>query len=138
MISIEEFILAIKYRITGGSEYTWSCYGPNARWLDSEHSRYHASIVFNTVNQTVYEATLNDYNSDLAYRILNPNYSDAMIAESTEMGIDHAVSHDHIKYIELTVHEFLNKLRTLVSVKSPEVTLGDYITKIQESDKKQS
>jgi hypothetical protein len=138
MISIEEFMIAIKYKITGGSEHCWRCYGPNARWLDSEHEYYQASIVFDSVNQTVYEATLFDYRGDLAYIVINPNYKNAMIAESESRGVDHTIAYDNIKRIELTSYEFLKKLETLVSINSPEITLGDYISKIKENDKKLS
>jgi hypothetical protein len=138
MISIQEFMIAIKYKITGGSEHGWKCYGPNARWLDSEHESYHASIVFDSVNQTVYEATLSDYRGDLAYIVVNPNYKNAMIAESESRGVDHTIAYDSIKWIELSDHEFLQKLKTLISITYPEVTLGDYISKIKENDKKLS
>ena len=35
MITLKEWMELVDYRITEGSDYCWSCYGPDAYSLDS-------------------------------------------------------------------------------------------------------
>ena len=49
MITLKDYLEAIDYRITGGSEYQWKCFGPNARYLDCDSPElnvYNVSCVF--------------------------------------------------------------------------------------------
>jgi hypothetical protein len=53
MITMKEWMELVDYKITEGSDYTWSCYGPNAYTLDSWNGvhgagGYSFSIVFST------------------------------------------------------------------------------------------
>lgn len=119
MITIKDFLQATSHRITGGSEYQWSCFGPNARYLDSEFpDRYSASIVFDSQTQLVYEATVCDYSADRAYRWLNPDF---------KLEFDHEVLNrsvcdqawDNVGYTDLeTTEDFLAKAQAIVNGKS--------------------
>ena len=40
MTTVEDFVKAVDYKITGGSEYQWDCFGDNARYLDCCDSEY--------------------------------------------------------------------------------------------------
>lgn len=56
MITLKEFMELVDYRITEGSDYMWSCYGPNAHRLDSwngDHDGHSVSIIFDTQSQNV-------------------------------------------------------------------------------------
>lgn len=110
---------ALGSRIVGGSDYGWSCYGPNARYLDFESDFAHASVVFNTTNQTIYEATLDakedgDDNLPGPYRWLNPETKDTFLAESRARGIDVSTAWDNTNWIDLEVAEdWLEKAKAI-------------------------
>ena len=79
MITIKEWMELTDYKITEGSDYGWSCYGPNAYTLDSwngVHGKggYSFSIIFSTKSQKVYEVSMCDYTNDRAYRMINPKF----------------------------------------------------------------
>lgn len=115
MITIKDFLNTVGYRITGGSEYQWECFGPDARYLDSEFpNRYSASIVFDTQTQVVYEATVCDYEANRAYRWLNPDFKSEFENEVLIRGSQDQ-AWDTVGYTDLEVPEdWLAKARAIV------------------------
>jgi hypothetical protein len=115
MITIENFLNTVGHRISGGSEYQWQCFGPDARYLDSEFpDRYSASIVFDTQTQVVYEATVCDYSANRAYRWLNPDFKSEFENEVLIRGSQDQ-AWDNVGYIDLDVTEdWLTKARAIV------------------------
>ena len=96
--------LALTHRITGGSTYHWQCYGPNARYLDYESDYAHASVLFDSKTQVVYEASVNAKDEKLTpYRWLNPEYKDAYYAESADKKIDPNNAWDDTDWCDLEV-----------------------------------
>lgn len=87
-MQLQDIITAAQFKISEGAEYQWACYGKNARFLDfqSDFEDVSASCIFDSQNQTVYEASL--YIGEKAYRWLNPYFSKAMYSESFERDID--------------------------------------------------
>ena len=54
MITLKEWMEIVNYRITEGSDFTWSCYGDNAYCLDSWDGDQNGSsftIIFDTKTQ---------------------------------------------------------------------------------------
>jgi hypothetical protein len=102
------------HRITGGSEYQWNCY-PDGRYLDYESDFAHVSILYSTVNQTVYQAEVSvkreAWDEDKKpYRWLNPDYKDALYKESEKRQVDTDIAWDDVKWIDLEMAEdFLEK-----------------------------
>jgi hypothetical protein len=116
MITIEQFMQAIKYRITEGTEYCWDCYGSNARYITSDDEHYSASIIFDSLDHTVYEATICDYVNDRAYRLLNPETSKQMSEESKQRLIDHCVAWDSVNYVDLeSIEDWMEKISAVIN-----------------------
>lgn len=114
MITIEDFIKAIEYRITGGSEYLWNCYGDQARYLDSDHEKYSASIIFD--EHTVYEATVWDYDRDRVYRLIDPDFKEQMFQEAGKRNVDPMIAYDSVRYIDLESDtDWLEKVTAIVN-----------------------
>lgn len=126
MITVKSFTEAIDFKITGGSTYGWNCFGPDARWLDSEEpGRYSASIVFGGAEHTVYVAEVSDTINNRSYRWINPDYAEALKQEAIDRGIDNSVAWDDVQHTDLEVAEdFLSKCEAIVAGKT------DYDTRI--------
>lgn len=115
MVTIENFSQAVQYKFTGGSSYGWACFGPDARWLDSEDEKYNASIVFGGPDHLVFVAEVCDYTNRRAYRWIHPDYKEEHDDEAAERGVDRLEAWDSVKYTELDVAEdFLEKCRAIV------------------------
>jgi predicted HicB family RNase H-like nuclease len=115
MITVQKFIETIDFKITGGSSYQWRCFGPNARWLDSEYdNEYSASIVFDSLTQTVYTAEVCDFVNNRAYRWSNPEYATAYTDEATSRNVKENQAWDDINYYELDVpNDWLEKCKAI-------------------------
>lgn len=129
MITMRDFNEVVGHRITEGSAYGWSCYGPNAYTLDywnGEHDTgFSVSIVFDTKTQEVYEASSCDYKHNRAYRRINPAYIELHNEEGEDRGVSINQAWDDVNYVDLeTDEDFLEKVRAIVAGE-------DYDTRIQ-------
>lgn len=115
MITMKEWMELVDYRITEGSEYGWSCYGPNAYTLDSWNGvhgtgGYSFSIVFSTKTQKVYEVSVCDYTNDRAYRMINPKNQEKHRKESEIRNVNLNEAWDDVDYVDLDVlDDFIQK-----------------------------
>lgn len=119
MITIKDFLEAVNYKITDGSEYCWDCYGENARYLDSWDSSPqspHASIIFDTVTQEMYEVTVIDNINTRGYRMINPAYFKKHKKECKRRGVKQREMWEGVDYHDLEVEEdFLTKLVAIMN-----------------------
>jgi hypothetical protein len=112
---MKEWMELVDYRITEGSTYDWSCYGPNAYALDSwngVHGKggYSFSIVFSTKSQKVYEVSMCDYTNDRAYRMINPKFQEKHRKEALARNVDLNEAWDECDYVDLEiVDDFIQK-----------------------------
>ena len=107
---------ALDHRITDGSEYQWKCY-PTARYLDYDTPFGHVSVVFSTVNQEIYEATIEIKDTDSRpYRWLNPETKQAMFDEADARAVDKDNAWDDVNWIDLeTEEDFLEKAKAIMN-----------------------
>jgi hypothetical protein len=109
---------AMNHQITGGSEYQWQCF-PDARFLDYESDYAQVSILYSTVDQTVYQADTSIKRDmwskdEKPYRWTNPLFKDAYLNEAKERNIDPDQAWDDVKWVELEVAEdFLEKAQAM-------------------------
>ena len=97
------------------SEHGWQCYGPNARFLDFESEYAHASLIFDTLNQTVYVAEINDKDDNFAYRWQNPEFKEQYLDECTERDVDPNKAWDEKDWTDLeTSDDFLEKASAIM------------------------
>jgi hypothetical protein len=117
MITLKQFLEAIEFKITEGSDYGWNCYGPNARYLDSyKEDHYSISAIFDSQNQFVYAIELWDYQNHREYRWQHSDYKEAFIDESRDREIDPTESLDDSKFIDLeVVEDILEKISAVIA-----------------------
>jgi shikimate 5-dehydrogenase len=112
---MKEWMELVDYKITEGSEYSWSCYGPNAYTLDSWNGvhgagGYSFSIIFSTKTQKVYEVSVCDYTNDRAYRMIAENKQEKHRNESEMRDVDLKEAWDEVNYVDLdVVDDFVQK-----------------------------
>jgi hypothetical protein len=115
MISMQEWMKLVDYKITEGSDYGWTCYGPNSYTLDSwngGHGKdgYTFSIIFSTKSQKVYEVSMCDYTNDRAYRMINPDYAEKHRKEAESKSVIGNNAWDDVNYVDLEVDDdFIQK-----------------------------
>lgn len=95
---------AAGYRISGGAEYQWSCY-PDARYLDLESDFGAGSILFSTVDQTVYAVEISSRDYEHNYRWINPEFRDDYELECERRGVDANIAYDDQMHSDTFVFE---------------------------------
>jgi hypothetical protein len=110
MITMKDFMELVDYKITEGSSYGWSCYGPNAYSLDSwnrieDEGGFSFNITFDTTTQEVYEVNACDFTNDRAYRMINPNYIQKHADEAKARGCHKYQAWDNVDYVDLEVDD---------------------------------
>lgn len=117
MITMQEWMELVKYKISEGGSYGWECYGYNAYFLDSRSSdvvmddKGHSfAIIFDTHTQEVYEVQAHDFRLDRAYRMINPYYQDIVKNESSDRGVNNSEAWEGVNYVDLeTDDDFIQK-----------------------------
>jgi hypothetical protein len=120
MITMNDFIGAIEFKITGGSNYGWQSFGPNARWIDSDADlrEYTACAVFDSITQVIYLAEVHDYVNNRAYRWVHPEYVAAYENEAFSKGINNKQAYENVNFVDLDVSaDFLEKCNAIVNKK---------------------
>lgn len=118
MITIKDFLKCVEYRVTGGSEYLWSSYGPNVRFMEHQSAKGHTTntiqILFDTKTQLVYEMQAWDFDNKREYRWIHPEYIKSYKKEAKDRGLKWKRSIDERKFIDLEVAEdILEKSRAI-------------------------
>jgi hypothetical protein len=130
MITIKEWMELVDYKITEGSDYGWSCYGPNSYTLDSWNGvhgagGYSFSIVFSNKSQKVYEVSMCDYTNNRAYRMINPKNIEKHRKEAEVRNVNLNEAWDEVDYVDLDVDDdFIQKA---LAIRAGE----DYDTRVQ-------
>lgn len=118
-MSMQRFMETVNYRITEGSDYCWSCFGPNAYRLDSWNGKqegHTVGVLFDTKTQETYQLEACDYQRNRAYRWTNPDYKKAHDDEASEKCPDHVnQAWDDVNYVDLeTIDDFFDKASKIV------------------------
>ena len=119
MITLQQFLETIEYKITEGDSYGWTCFGPNSHQLGSWNGihgagGWSANVVFEVC----------DYTNDRAYRLINPKYRDKFDKEAKKHGSMSNQAWDDVDYTDLeTDADFMEKAQAIVAVQ-------DYDTRI--------
>jgi hypothetical protein len=118
-MTLKDLLKALDYKISGGSDYQWDCFGINARFLDFESDYGTASVVFDSENQTIYvaEVWVKGYdNNNSPYRWFNPDYKDAYTAEAKQRKVKWRKAYDDVKFIDLELAEdFFEKASAIMN-----------------------
>jgi predicted transcriptional regulator len=110
MLTLPEFLELMDYRITGGSEFQWQCYGGHAQTIDSDGANHSFSVVFDRDDQVVYEVTVCDYVNNRAYRMINSDFKSGHDDEAAGRGVPANQAWGDVLYVDLDVDDdFIQK-----------------------------
>lgn len=99
-MTLKQIIEACEYRICGGADYQWHCYGPNARFLDfsDRDGTECIDVVFDVKTQTVYEISMVVPGYDQAFVWRNTDHEDAYQTECKERNVVPNRAWDNVEY----------------------------------------
>jgi len=105
MMNLKEVNEALSHKIVSGSDYGWNCF-PDAKFLDYESDYAHASIIYSTKTQEIFQAEicikLDAWDEDKKpYRWLNPEHKDNFYKEASDRNVDPDQAWDDVKWVDL-------------------------------------
>lgn len=125
---LKDYFELVNYQITEGSTFMWSCFGPNARIIDSwngDHDGWSADVVFDCQTSTVYQLNVCDYAHNLAYQWINPKWRDAYYAEAKAHNVYPYEAWDGVNYVEIEViTDYFEKARAIIARKKPDTRVS--------------
>ena len=97
-MKLKKYLKAAKSRISGGSEYCWDCYGPNARFIDvcNRNGDDVGGCVYDHKTMRVYEITVVEDEYPVIWR--DHRYSEAHADEAALRGVDENQAWDDVSY----------------------------------------
>jgi hypothetical protein len=132
MITLKQITEACDFRITGGTEYQWPCYGTDARFLEfsDQDGLECVSIVFDSKTQVVYEVNLAVPGYEQAFGWRNPDYEEAYQKTCKERHVAPNVAWDDVMYARVDEVTMLAYAKDVVStyyddLPVPETTDGN-------------
>lgn len=119
MITLKDFLTAIDYKITEGSEYGWNCYGDNTHRVErqvGDHTGNTLTCVFDTKEHFVYELEAWDNNNNRVYRWIHPDYIKAYKKSCKKFDVKFKNAFDDVNFTDLDVEEdILEKARAIAN-----------------------
>jgi len=121
MLTMKEWMELVDYKITEGSVYGWTCYGPNAYILSSWNGvhgagGYSFDIIFSTKTQKVYEVCVHDYTNDRAYRMIAETKREKHRKEAEHKSVLANQAWDDVDYVDLeVVEDFIEKAQAIMA-----------------------
>lgn len=115
MITLNQWMELIDYRITEGYEYLWKCYGEGAYSLSSwNEDVWQSTITFDTFTKEVFCVDVNDYRRNRAYRIINSEYKDDHDKEASDRGVSKKEAWEGVDFIDLEDdNDFMDKCASI-------------------------
>jgi hypothetical protein len=104
MISLKDYLEAVNYRVTGGTEYQWDCFGQSARYMDCDSpvlNQFSVNAIFDSEDQTVYSVEAWDYSNDRCYRWIHPDYIKAFKKACKKHDVEFKTACDTMDFIDL-------------------------------------
>lgn len=130
MITLKDFMEVVGYRITEGSDFTWNCFGSDAKpyslsaW-NNEHDGWSFNITFDTETQDVYMVEACDYKYNRAYRLINPDHKSQYFEYANRENPEYRnMAWDDVDYVDLEADD--DWIQKALSIKAGE----DYDTRV--------
>lgn len=125
-MNISQLMETFDFKMKGSQgAYLWTCY-PNARIVDFESEFAHASGIYSTASQTMYEVEIDSKNGEheSPFRWINPEFKDAYVKEAESRNINPKIAWDGIKYVEIDdFTEFLSVAKQVFNGVKPETEI---------------
>lgn len=114
-MTLSEILLASEFKIIGGCQYLWPCFGPNARYLDIGFGSTDqvASVVFDSLTQEVYSTEI--FHDTQAWRWIDSRYVLDYTNECRERGINPYRAWDNIEFQTVDQAQALILINQLIS-----------------------
>jgi hypothetical protein len=99
-MKLMDIVIACDARICGGSDYLWSCYGPDSRYLDfsDRDGEECVSLVFDTKTHQVYQVDMHVPGYEQGFVWRNADFEKPYMDECQQRGVEPNLAWDDVYY----------------------------------------
>jgi hypothetical protein len=121
LVTLKDYLNSVGYKITGGGEFGWNCYGENIFCIDSEKMNkaknytFSTDLTFNTKTFTVYEMNSWDYKKKIIYLWVHPRYYKKYLKENKERGINPFKDEEGYQILEVSATKILRETKNVMN-----------------------
>ena len=121
MITLQQFMETVDYKITEGGDFGWNCFGSNSHQLSAWNGihgagGWSANVVFSTKTQKVYCVEVCDYTNDRAYRFMEPKKLEKYNKEAKLRDTNGSEAWDDVNFVDLDMEDdWLEKAQAIVA-----------------------
>lgn len=118
--SVNRYFNIIDYKIDEGDKFLWKCYGDNAWGLTNSCGNcfkltHEVDVVFDRKTLIIYEVICYDYDTEINYRWIHPDYQEKVNQEAKERGVDNSIAYNYVKFIDVSsFEEWESKTREII------------------------
>lgn len=108
-MNLMEVVSAANGLIKGSADYSWECFGTEARYLDigNEETGHLASAIFDINDGTVYAVEIFLKSESVAFRWVDDRYYDLFLKECSENSVNASIAFDTVKFQKISETEAL-------------------------------
>lgn len=112
-MNIDKFLEVVDYRINGGSQYLWECFGQDAWVYDiwDTFTGYSVDVTFDTKSKIIYKI---ESAYDKCYVWYNPDFFEAYKEEAKKRNFDVTIAWDNVKNTEVSFDEIIEKCEKIL------------------------
>ena len=118
--SVNRFFYIIDFKINNGDKFLWKCYGDNAWGVSNNGENYFkfthdVGVVFDRKTLVIYEVFCHDYDNEVSYRWIHPDYVEKVNQEAKEKDVDTSIAYDDVKFTDVSsFEEWESKTREII------------------------
>lgn len=124
-MNLLEVLTAVNGQVKGAADYSWNCFGPDAKYLDvgNDNLGHVASMIFDSDDGTVYAIEMFLPEERKAWRWIDERFYDFYLEECQENGVNPRVAFDNVPFENISPIEILVLLSELTA--DPNVTFEE-------------
>jgi len=119
MLNLKDWMELTDYRISEGSEYSWTEYGENAYCLDywdQDQDGVSTTVTFDTKTHQVYEVAVHDFKHSKAYRFFTSEANREAHEQEWKNRSSTDEAWDNVNYVDLDVEDdFMEKATAIIN-----------------------
>jgi hypothetical protein len=110
-MNLIELFTAANGQLSGGDEYLWNSFGPNARYVEFKEGTI--TCIVDSKTMQCYAVEIFDQDNNQAWQWIEPQYRSSYLAECNQRGVDPFIAGDNIKFYSITYQDVLIKVNSL-------------------------
>lgn len=126
-MNLLEILTCVNKKIRGTATYNWTCFGPDARYLEvaTDTVEHVASVIYDNEDATVYAIEMFLPQERIAWRWVDDRFYDLYIQECIDNGVNPDIAYGNVKFEPVDPSELMLMLYEITKDPNAESEFND-------------